>query len=207
MNRLDQIITTFDLGLRTVFASPHAGRPYPGTGPEADMSEAERARAAALMRVNHVGEVCAQALYAGQALTTKNEHVRDELEQAAREETDHLAWCETRINELGGRKSLLNPLWFGGAFGIGVLAGMLGDKWNLGFLAETERQVEAHLDGHLQQLPDVDAKSRTVVEHMKADEARHAQTAVNHGGAPLPPPVKWAMQVAASVMRQTASRV
>ncbi|HQT30043.1 MAG TPA: 2-polyprenyl-3-methyl-6-methoxy-1,4-benzoquinone monooxygenase [Thiobacillus sp.] len=207
MNRLDQIITTFDLGLRTVFASPHAGRPYPGTGPEADMSEAERARAAALMRVNHVGEVCAQALYAGQALTTKNEHVRDELEQAAREETDHLAWCETRINELGGRKSLLNPLWFGGAFGIGVLAGMLGDKWNLGFLAETERQVEAHLDGHLQQLPDVDAKSRTVVEQMKADEARHAQTAVNHGGAPLPPPVKWAMQVAASVMRQTASRV
>ena len=207
MNRLDQIITTFDLGLRTVFASPHAGRPYPGTGPETEMSEAERARAAALMRVNHVGEVCAQALYAGQALTTKNERVRDELEQAAREETDHLAWCETRINELGGRKSLLNPLWFGSAFGIGVLAGMLGDKWNLGFLAETERQVEAHLDGHLQQLPDADAKSRAVVEQMKADEARHAQTAVDHGGAPLPPPVKWAMQVAANVMRQTASRI
>ncbi len=123
MNQLDQLITTFDLGLRTVFASPHAGRPYPGTGPEADMGEAERAQAAALMRVNHVGEVCAQALYAGQALTTKNETVRAELEQAAREETDHLAWCEQRINELGGRKSLLNPLWFGGAFGSVSLPG------------------------------------------------------------------------------------
>jgi len=207
MNRLDQLITTFDLGLRTVFASPHAARPYPGAGPEADMGEAERAQAAALMRVNHVGEVCAQALYAGQALTAKNENVRAELDQAAREETDHLAWCEQRINELGGRKSLLNPLWFGGAFGMGVVAGMLGDKWNLGFLAETERQVEAHLDGHLQQLSEADAKSRAVVEQMKADEAQHAQTAVDHGGAPLPAPVKWAMRFAADVMRQTASRV
>ena len=207
MNKLDQLITTFDLGLRTVFASPHASRPYPGAGPEADLSEAERAHAAALMRVNHVGEVCAQALYAGQSLTTKNEAVRAELEQAAKEETDHLAWCEQRINELGGRKSLLNPLWFGGAFAMGAAAGLLGDKWNLGFLAETERQVEAHLDGHLQQLPAADAKSRAVVEQMKTDEARHAQTAIDHGGAPLPQPVKWAMQFAANVMRQTASRV
>ncbi|MHB1213543.1 MAG: 2-polyprenyl-3-methyl-6-methoxy-1,4-benzoquinone monooxygenase [Thiobacillus sp.] len=207
MNRLDQLITTFDLGLRTVFASPHAGRPYPGAGPEADMSDAERTRAAALMRVNHVGEVCAQALYAGQALTAKNEKVRAELEQAAREETDHLAWCETRINELGGRKSLLNPLWFGGAFALGAAAGLLGDKWNLGFLAETERQVEAHLDGHLQQLPEADAKSRAVVEQMKTDEARHAQAAVDHGGAPLPQPAIWAMRLAADVMRKTASRV
>ena len=207
MNKLDQLITTFDLGLRTVFASPHAGRPYPGTGPEAELSEAERAHAAALMRVNHVGEVCAQALYAGQSLTTKNEAVRAELEQAAREETDHLAWCEQRIVELGGRKSLLNPLWFGGAFAMGAAAGLLGDKWNLGFLAETERQVEAHLDGHLQQLPEADAKSRAVVEQMKTDEARHAQTAIDHGGAPLPQPVKWAMQLVADVMRKTASRV
>jgi len=207
MNRLDQLITTFDLGLRTVFASPHAGRAYPGAGPEAEMSEAEKAHAAALMRVNHVGEVCAQALYAGQALTAKNEKVRAELEQAAREETDHLAWCEQRIVELGGRKSLLNPLWFGGAFGMGVVAGMLGDKWNLGFLAETERQVEAHLDGHLQKLPEADAKSRAVVEQMKIDEAQHAQTAVEHGGAPLPMPVKMAMRFAADVMRQTASRI
>ena len=207
MNKLDQLITTFDLGLRTVFASPHAARPYPGAGPEAALSDTERAHAAALMRVNHVGEVCAQALYAGQSLTTKNEAVRAELEQAAKEETDHLAWCEQRINELGGRKSLLNPLWFGGAFGIGVVAGLLGDKWNLGFLAETERQVEAHLDGHLQQLPEADAKSRAVVEQMKTDEARHAQTAIDHGGAPLPQPVKWAMRLAADAMRKTASRV
>ena len=207
MNKLDQFITTFDLGLRTVFASPHAGRPYPGAGPEAEMGEAERAHAAALMRVNHVGEVCAQALYAGQSLTTNNEAVRAELEQAAKEETDHLAWCEQRINELGGRKSLLNPLWFGGAFAMGAAAGLLGDKWNLGFLAETERQVEAHLDGHLQQLPEADAKSRAVVEQMKTDEARHAQTAVDHGGAPSPQPVIWAMQFAANVMRKTASLV
>ena len=207
MNKLDQLITTFDLGLRTVFASPYAARPYPGAGPEAELSDAERAQAAALMRVNHVGEVCAQALYAGQSLTTKNEAVRAELEQAAKEETDHLAWCEQRIVELGGRKSLLNPLWFGGAFAMGAAAGLLGDKWNLGFLAETERQVEAHLDGHLQQLPEADAKSRAVVEQMKTDEARHAQTAVDHGGAPLPQPVKWAMQLAADVMRKTASRV
>ncbi|MHB1076611.1 2-polyprenyl-3-methyl-6-methoxy-1,4-benzoquinone monooxygenase [Thiobacillus sp.] len=207
MNRLDQLITTFDLGLRTVFASPHAGRPYPASGPEAELSEAEKAHAAALMRVNHVGEVCAQALYAGQAITAKNEAVRAELEQAAREETDHLAWCEQRIVELGGRKSLLNPLWFGGAFGIGVVAGMLGDKWNLGFLAETERQVESHLDGHLHKLPEADAKSRAVVEQMKIDEIKHAQTAVDHGGAPLPAPVKWVMQRTADVMRKTASRV
>ena len=208
MTPLDRLITTFDLGLRTVFATPHASRPYPAAATaEAGMSEAEKNRAAALMRVNHVGEVCAQALYAGQALTTRNEKVRAELEHAAREETDHLAWCETRITELGGRKSLLNPLWFGGAFGMGVVAGLMGDKWNLGFLAETERQVEAHLDGHLQQLPEVDARSRAVVEQMKTDEAQHAQTAIDHGGASLPAPVKLAMRVAADVMRQTASRV
>lgn len=207
MNKLDQFITTFDLGLRTVFAAPHASRPYPGNVPEAELSDTDKARAAALMRVNHVGEICAQALYAGQALTAKSETVRAELEQAAREETDHLAWCEQRINELGGRKSLLNPLWFGGAFGMGVVAGLLGDKWNLGFLAETERQVEAHLDGHLKHLPPADARSRAIVEQMKTDEARHAQTAVEHGGASLPLPVKLAMGLAADVMRQTASRV
>ena len=208
MNPLDQLITTFDLGLRTVFATPHASRPYPAAAtPEVGMSEAEKARAAALMRVNHVGEVCAQALYAGQALTTRNQKIRSELEHAAREETDHLAWCEQRITELGGRKSLLNPLWFGGAFGMGVVAGLLGDKWNLGFLAETERQVEAHLDGHLQKLPEADAKSRAVVEQMKTDEAHHAQTAIDHGGAPLPTPVKMTMRFAADVMRQTASRI
>lgn len=207
MSRLDQFIIALDGGLRTVFASPHAARAYPASAPEAALSENERAQAAALMRVNHVGEVCAQALYSGQALTTKNEAVRDELRQAAAEETDHLAWCEQRLNELGGRKSLLNPLWYGGAFTMGLVAGALGDKWNLGFLAETERQVEAHLDGHLQQLPEADARSRAVVEQMKADEAKHAQTAVSHGAASLPTPVQYAMRFAADVMRATAKRI
>lgn len=207
MNKLDQLITTFDMGLRTILASPHAARPYPGAGPEPELEETQRRHSAALMRVNHVGEVCAQALYAGQALTAKNKQVRAELDQAAREETDHLAWCEQRINELGGRKSLLNPLWFGGAFAMGAVAGVLGDKWNLGFLAETERQVEAHLDGHLRQLPATDVKSRAVVEQMKKDEARHAKDAVDHGGGPLPQPVKWAMRLAAEVMRKTASKI
>ena len=208
MNTLEQIITTFDLGLRTVFAASHASRPYPAASvPEAELDDTDKTLSAALMRVNHVGEVCAQALYAGQALTARNAEVRSQLEQAAREETDHLAWCEQRITELGGRKSLLNPLWYGGAFGMGAVAGLMGDKWNLGFLAETERQVEAHLDGHLQTLPEADARSRAVVEQMKTDEAQHAQDALDQGGAPLPAPVKWAMRVAAEVMRQTASRV
>lgn len=207
MNRLDQLITTFDLGLRTVFATPHAGRPYPASGQDSALSDTDKTRSAALMRVNHVGEVCAQALYAGQALTANTRSVRGELEQAAREETDHLAWCEQRIDELGGRKSLLNPLWFGGAFAMGAAAGLLGDKWNLGFLAETERQVEAHLDGHLEQLPAADTRSRAVVEQMKHDEARHARHAVEQGGAALPRPVRWAMHQAANLMRRTASRI
>ena len=207
MSKLDQLIIALDSGLRTVFASPHAARAYPATAPEATLSDTERKYAAALMRVNHVGEVCAQALYSGQSLTTKNEAVRAELRHAAAEETDHLAWCEQRLNELGGRKSLLNPLWYGGAFTMGLVAGALGDKWNLGFLAETERQVEAHLDGHLQQLPETDARSRAVVAQMKADEAQHAQTAENHGAAALPLPVKRAMRFAANVMRSTARRI
>ncbi len=207
MSKLDQLIIALDGGLRTVFASPHAARAYPANAPEATLTDTERAHAAALMRVNHVGEVCAQALYSGQSLTTKNEAVRAELRQAAAEETDHLAWCEQRLNELGGRKSLLNPLWYGGAFTMGLMAGALGDKWNLGFLAETERQVEAHLDGHLQQLPEADARSRAVVEQMKTDEAQHAQTAVSHGAAALPVPMQRAMRFAADVMRKTASRI
>ena len=207
MSRLDSFIIALDGGLRTVFASPHAARPFPASAPDAPLSDVERAHAAALMRVNHVGEVCAQALYSGQSLTTKNEAVRAELQRAAAEETDHLAWCEQRLNELGGRKSLLNPFWYGGAFTMGLVAGALGDKWNLGFLAETERQVEAHLDGHLQQLPGADARSRAVVEQMKTDEAQHAQTAVSHGGATLPAPVQHAMRFAADVMRATAKRI
>jgi ubiquinone biosynthesis monooxygenase Coq7 len=207
MPNLDQFIIAIDSGLRTVFASQHPARPYPAATPEAPLSDAERRAAQALMRVNHVGEVCAQALYSGQALTARNAAVRAELAAAAREETDHLAWCEARLAELGGRKSLLNPLWYGGAFTLGVVAGALGDKWNLGFLAETERQVEAHLDGHLKQLPENDQRSRAVVEQMKTDEARHAAMAETHGAAPLPAPVRWAMRLAADVMRKTASRV
>jgi len=207
MFTLDQLIIALDGGLRTVFASPHAARAYPASLPEASLSDAERAHAAALMRVNHVGEVCAQALYSGQALTTKNASVRAALQQAAAEETDHLAWCEQRLVELGGRKSLLNPLWYGGAFTMGLVAGALGDKWNLGFLAETERQVEAHLEGHLQQLPEADARSRAVVEQMKTDEARHAQTAVSYGAASLPVSVQRAMHLAADMMRVVAKRI
>ena len=138
--------------------------------------------AAALMRVNHTGEVCAQALYQGQALTARNSEARAALERAAQEETEHLAWTERRIEELGGRKSLLNPLFYAGSFAIGAAAGLLGDRWNLGFLAETERQVVAHLDGHLARLPAEDQKSRAVVEEMKDDEARHATSALEHGG-------------------------
>jgi ubiquinone biosynthesis monooxygenase Coq7 len=154
--------------------------------------------------VNHVGEVCAQALYQGQGLTARNETVQQTLMQAAREETEHLAWTERRIAELGGRKSLLNPLWYGGSFAIGVVAGMLGDKWNLGFLAETEHQVGAHLAGHLQCLPHNDEKSRAIVTQMKIDEASHATMALSYGGAELPLPVKFTMKLGSKVMTQTA---
>ncbi len=202
---LDKFIALFDAGLRTVFASAVAGRPNPAAAePEAVLTSAQKKDVAGLMRINHVGEICAQALYEGQALTARNGEVRTALAQAAREESDHLAWCESRINELGGRKSLLNPLWYGGAFALGAAAGALGDRWNLGFLAETEHQVEAHLERHLHKLPEEDAKSRAILAQMKEDEARHAQTAVEHGGAPLPAPVKAAMKFAAAAMKRTA---
>lgn len=205
MISLDQLITVFDNSLRTVFATPQASRPNPAKqAEETTLSETEKRDAVGLMRVNHVGEVCAQALYQGQALTAKNPLVRVELEQAARDENDHLAWCESRIDELGGRKSMLNPFWYSVSFAMGAIAGALGDKWNLGFLAETEKQVEAHLDEHLAQLPEQDQKSRAIVQQMKEDESRHAQTAIEHGGVPLPLPVKGAMKLASQVMKKTA---
>ena len=208
MNTLDRVIVVFDNSLRTVFAPARSARPNPAADlPEPGLNEVEKRAAEALMRVNHVGEVCAQALYQGQALTAKNPEARAALEEAAREETDHLAWCENRIEELGGRKSLLNPLWYTGSFALGATAGVLGDKWNLGFLAETERQVEAHLDEHLRQLPEQDAKSRAIVEQMKEDEIRHAQTAVRHGAAELPGPVKFAMRGMSLVMKRIAHRI
>lgn len=201
----DAFILQFDRALRTVFAPAVSRRPHPDNGlPEGELSESERRHVAGLMRVNHSGEVCAQALYQGQALTARNPEAARALMQASDEETEHLAWCERRLTELGSHKSYLNPLWYTGSFAIGVLAGALGDRWNLGFLAETERQVEGHLDGHLQRLPEQDAKSRAIVEQMKADEIRHAEMAIAHGGAELPLPVKVAMQLSSKVMTRVA---
>jgi ubiquinone biosynthesis monooxygenase Coq7 len=170
--------------------------------PEADLGETERRHAARLMRVNHCGEVCAQALYQGQALAS--DRLRDALDRAAREEADHLAWCERRIHELGGRLSLLNPLWYSGSLAVGYIAGKFGDDWNLGFLAETERQVEHHLQGHLDRLDANDARTRAVVEQMKQDEAEHAETARGLGARELPAPAKGAMRLAARVMTTTS---
>ncbi len=206
---MDRLIIAFDRGLRTLFARPHTNRPHPGLdqpelSSEAELPDADRKHVAALMRVNHVGEICAQALYSGQSLTARNQDTVRALQQAAREETEHLAWCERRIDELGGRKSLLNPLWYGGSFALGVASGVLGDKWNLGFLAETERQVGKHLESHLAQLPENDIRSRAVLTQMHADETEHAQTAVRHGAAELPRPVKKAMQLASKVMTRTS---
>lgn len=206
--KLDQLIIAFDNSLRTVFVPARAARPNPASGlADADLGDPEKREAESLMRVNHVGEVCAQALYQGQALTARNPEARSALEEAAQEETDHLAWCEDRLNELGGRKSLLNPVWYAGSFALGAAAGALGDKWNLGFLAETERQVEAHLDEHLKQLPEQDARSRAIVEQMKEDEIRHAETAVHYGAAELPPPVKLAMRGMSLVMKRIAHHI
>ena len=174
---------------------------------ENELDEDERAHAAALMRVNHVGEVCAQALYQGQALTAREPANRNALERAAREETEHLAWTERRIEELGGRKSVLNPVFYAGSFAIGALAGALGDRWNLAFLAETERQVEEHLDGHLESLPLADSRTRAVVEAMRADEAKHRAAALDLGAADLPRPAKVAMRLASKVMTTVAYRL
>lgn len=205
MSVWDPLIFQFDQALRTVFAKAPTARPMPGEEVlEAELTDQQRRHVAALMRINHVGEVCAQALYAGQAFTAESTDIRAALEQAAWEETEHLNWTERRIEELGGRKSLLNPLWYAGAWVIGAVAGRIGDSVSLGFLAETERQVEAHLDGHLEQLPPEDLRSRAVVEQMKVDEVAHAQTAVKLGARELPDPAKGAMRLAAQVMTRTA---
>lgn len=205
---LDRAIVGLDRALRTVAGVHHARRASPADAAhEAELDAAEREHAAALMRVNHVGEVCAQALYQGQALTARNDAVRASLEQAAQEEEDHLAWSAERIRELGGRVSLLNPLWYGGALAMGMAAGALGDRWNLAFLAETEHQVEEHLGGHLGRLAPQDARTRRVVEAMRADEARHRRTAVDLGAAELPQPAKLAMRALAKVMTIVAYRL
>lgn len=204
----DALIINLDKALRTVFAPAATRRPYPDAGlEEAELSDAEKRHAAGLMRVNHCGEVCAQALYQGQALSARNPEAAQALLEASDEETEHLAWCERRIEELGSRKSFLNPLWYAGSFGLGVLAGALGDRWNLGFLAETERQVEGHLDSHLASLPEQDVKSRAIVEQMKEDEIRHAETALAYGGADLPMAVKMAMKLSSKLMTTAAYRL
>lgn len=202
---IDQLIIGFDKALRTVFANAHTVRPVPGDAqPEAELSDEERRSAAALMRVNHCGEICAQALYQGQALMSKDEGIKRALEGAAHEETEHLAWTERRIAELGGRKSLLNPLWYGSSLAIGMIAARFGDGVNLGFLAETERQVEAHLKSHLERLPIQDLRSREIVEQMKVDEVAHAETALELGAVELPAPVKAAMKATSRVMTGVA---
>ncbi len=201
----DAWVLAFDRALRTVFLPAPTSRAMPGEElAEPVLDDAERHHAAALMRIDHVGEVCAQGLYQGQAITCRNPATRKALEQAAWEETEHLNWTERRITELGGRKSQLNPLWYLGSLIVGVVAGKLGDDWNLGFLAETERQVEAHLHGHLASLPAADQRSRAVVEAMKSDEIRHADTAVRLGARELPTPARLAMTAMSKVMTSTA---
>lgn len=202
---LDRCITEFDKALRTVFAPAPTIREMPGVElPEADLDDTQRKHTAALMRVNHVGEICAQALYQGQALTSGDPSIRQALGKAAQEETEHLAWTERRINELGGRKSLLNPFWYGGALAFGVIAGKFGDAWNLGFLAETERQVEAHIESHKARLAAEDGRSWKILEQMRLDEVGHADTAVRLGARELPAAVKQIMWLASKVMTKTA---
>jgi ubiquinone biosynthesis monooxygenase Coq7 len=197
----DRLIVELDRGVRTLLGVPRAARPMPGRETEEpDLTPEERSEAAALMRVNHCGEICAQALYQGQALASDNAGLKQALVQAAREEEDHLAWAEQRIAELGGRTSLLNPLWYAGSLAIGFAAGKLGDAWNLGFLKETERQVERHLQGHLDRLSAKDVRTRTVVAAMQDDEAGHARTAEALGAKELPELVKSGMAAAAKVM-------
>lgn len=202
----DRLVMNLDQGLRTVFGRPvTTERPDPARGvAEAELAEPERKLAGRLMRVNHSGEVAAQALYQGQALTAELPQVRATMERAAQEENDHLAWCETRIRQLGTHKSLLNPLWYTGSFAIGALAGAIGDKWSLGFVAETEHQVVKHLSDHLERLPSQDARSRAVLEQMREDEAHHATVAIESGAARLPEPVQRLMTVTAKVMTRTA---
>lgn len=205
---LDSFLTAADAALRTLFAKPHATRPAPAPEtPPASLNDAERREAGALMRVNHVGEICAQALYTAQAAVTHEPALRRHFNEAAREETDHLAWTQQRLDELGTRASVLNPVWYLGAFGLGLVAGRLGDAWSLGFVAETERQVEAHLDGHLDRLPVGDSASRAVIHQMKLDEARHAAQAWSAGARELPAPAKALMRLASRVMTTVAHRV
>jgi ubiquinone biosynthesis monooxygenase Coq7 len=204
-SQIDSLLSAADGALRTLFGKPRALRPCPTVpAEETALTPEEKQTSAALMRVNHVGEICAQALYSAQALATSSPALRSHFERAAREETDHLAWTQVRLDELGSRPSLLNPLWYIGAFGLGLLAGRLGDRVSLGFVAETERQVEAHLQSHLQRLPAGDHASRAIVAQMKHDEGTHAAQAVQAGGIELPAPVRGLMRATSKLMTSTA---
>ena len=208
MVNLDRLIVEFDKGIRTLFSQAHSVRPHPDSDlPSAPMDEHEKQSAAALMRVNHSGEICAQALYQGQSLTARDPEVQEKLQLAAQEETEHLAWTSKRVHELGGHLSFLNPFWYTGSLAIGAAAGLLGDKWNLGFLSETEQQVGSHLQSHLERLPEQDEKSRAIVTQMYTDEIGHADMATSLGGAELPPPVKFAMKLNAKVMTTLSHQI
>ena len=211
MNRLlttDKLICAFDTGLRTLLAKHHSERQHPDADlDEPVLNEQEKKHVSALMRVNHTGEVCAQALYSGQALTAQSAATTITMQQAAREETEHLAWCESRIEALGGHTSILNPLFYAGSFAIGAVAGALGDKWSLGFLEETEKQVGAHLASHLNQLPMIDEKSRRIIEQMQVDEAKHANDAKQQGAAELPTPIKFCMTKMSQLMTSTTYHI
>lgn len=204
---IDSFIAGIDRAVRAVAGIPQALRSMPRAAEEPPLTELERRHAAALMRVNHCGEVCAQALYQGQALASSSGKIRDALATAAREEADHLAWSAQRIRELGGRTSALNPLWYAGSLAVGYAAGKLGDAWNLGFLAETEKQVERHLQGHLERLSPADRTTRAVVETMQREEAGHARTAEELGARELPAPAKCAMRALARVMTTVSYRL
>ena len=205
---VDSLIIEADKVLRTLFASQRSVRPHPDAGvPETPLSESERRHVAGLMRVNHSGEVCAQALYQGQALTSRDPAIRDALREAAHEEVEHLAWTEQRLRELGSHTSWMNPLWYAGSLTLGVLAGKLGDRWNLGFLAETEKQVTAHLESHLDRLPEADEKSAAIIRQMAIDETSHAHTAEALGAAQFPPVVKSLMQQTSRLMTGLSYRI
>ena len=207
--RLDHWISQADQALRVALGpAPSGTAPSPAASiSDSELEDSQRRHAAGLMRINHTGEVCAQALYAGQAATARSDRVRTEMAEAAREEEDHLAWCAERLEQLHSRPSLLNPLWYASSFSIGAIAGLAGDEWSLGFVEATERQVEAHLNDHLERLPTPDQRSRAIVTQMKEDEARHADMAAAQGARTLPAPVQGLMALTASIMKAVAYRL
>ena len=209
MALIDRFIIEFDTALRSVVGGAHAHRLTPGSDAQLTglLNAKEREHAAGLMRVNHVGEVCAQALYQSQKLVARNPEIQQMLQHSGQEEMDHLAWCETRLQELGSHTSYLNPIWYAGSFAIGLVAGLAGDKWSLGFVAETEKQVENHLESHLEKLPAEDQRSRAIVDQMRIDEIEHGQAAISAGGAVLPEPIKKLMQAMSKVMTTTAYKI